>query len=131
MSGMRRAWPALIVAATVVFAVDFAGAGAARAQIINPFGVNNNNTLSNEDFTLGRAAVTKLLSETPAVGRYETWSNAKTGNHGKLTITSIFTRNSMPCRKLNSLIVFAKKGSAPDTLVFDVCKTSDGWKIAS
>jgi hypothetical protein len=127
MSRMRRAWPALIVAATVVFA----HAGAARAQIINPFGVNNNNTLTNEDFTLGRAAVTKLLSDTPAVGRYENWSNSASGNSGRLTIASIFTRNSMPCRKLDSKIVFAKKGSSPNTLVFDVCKASDGWKIAS
>jgi hypothetical protein len=126
MSRMRLAWPALIVAATLV-----AHAGAAQAQIINPFGVNNGNTLSNEDFTLGRAAVAKLLSDTPTVGRYESWSNPASGNSGKMTIASIFTKNSLPCRKLDSLIVFSKKGSDPNTLVFDVCKTSDGWKIAS
>jgi len=124
---MRRAWPALIVAATLVFS----HAGAARAQIINPFGVNNNNSLTKDDYTLGRAAVTKLLSDTPSVGRYEDWSNPASGNSGRLTIASIFTRNSMPCRKLDSKIVFGKKGSAPNVLVFDVCKTTDGWKIAS
>lgn len=126
MSKMRHAWPALIAGFYLL-----AHAGAAQAQIINPFGVNNNNTLTNEDFTLGRAAVTKLLSEPPAVGRYEDWSNPATGNHGKLTITRIFTQKSLPCRKLSSHIVFSKKGSSPNTLVFDVCQTSSGWKIAS
>jgi surface antigen len=126
MSKMRLAWPALIAGFYLL-----AHAGAAQAQIINPFGVNNGNTLSNEDFTLGRAAVAKLLSDPPEVGRYEDWSNPKTGNHGKMTIVSIFTQKTMPCRKLSSNIVFSKKGASPNTLLFDVCQTSSGWKIAS
>jgi surface antigen len=127
MPKMRRAWPALIVTGFLVCA----HAGAARAQIINPFGVNNGNQLTKDDFTLGRAAVAKLLDDSPAVGRYEDWSNPATGNHGKLTITDIYSQNSMPCRKLDSLIEFSKKGAAPNTLIIDVCKTSSGWKVVS
>ncbi len=127
MPKMRSAWPALMIAGFLAFA----HVNAARAQIINPFGVNNGNQLSKDDFTLGRAAVAKLLNDTPAIGRYEDWSNPVTGNHGRLTITSIYTQNSMPCRKLNSLIEFSKKGASPNTLVIDVCKTSAGWKVVS
>ena len=85
----------------------------------------------NADFTLGRAAVAKLLSDTPAVGRYEDWSNPASGNKGKLTITELYSQNAMPCRKLDSLIEFSKKGAAPYSLVIDVCQTPAGWKVVS
>jgi hypothetical protein len=124
---MRNAWPALMIAGCLAFA----HANAAQAQIINPFGVNNGNQLTKGDFALGRAAVAKLLSDSPAVGRYEDWSNPATGNHGRLTITSIYTQTGMPCRKLDSLIEFSKKGAAPNSLVIDVCKSSTGWKVVS
>ncbi len=124
MTGMRFTWPALIAAAFLL-----AHAGAAQAQIINPFGVNNGTALTAEDYKVARVAVGKLLDEPPAVGRYEDWSNPASGNKGKLTITDIFTRDSMPCRKVNSLIEYSKKGSAPVTLVLDTCKTSAGWKV--
>jgi surface antigen len=124
---MRSAWPALMIAGCLVFAHETA----ARAQIINPFGVNNGNQLTKDDFALGRAAVTKLLADSPAVGRYEDWNNPATGNHGRLTITRLYTQNNMPCRKMDSLVEFSKKGAAPNTLVIDVCKTPTGWKVVS
>ncbi len=127
MPKLRSAWPALIVAGFLVFAHSHA----AQAQIINPFGANNGNQLTKDDFALGRAAVAKLLNDAPAVGRYEDWSNPASGNHGRLTIARLYTQNSMPCRKLDSLIEFSKKGAAPNTLVIDVCKTSDGWKVVN
>lgn len=127
MPKMRSGWPALMIAGFLAFA----HANSAQAQIINPFGVNNGNQLTKDDFALGRAAVAKLLADSPAVGRYEDWSNPATGNHGRLTITDIYTQNSMPCRKLDSLITFSKKGASPNTLVIDVCQTSAGWKVVN
>jgi hypothetical protein len=112
-------------------ALVLAHAGAAQAQIINPFGVNNNTNLTSDDYKFGRAALDTLLAEPPAIGRYEDWSNPASGNKGKLTIISIFTKNGMPCRKVKSYIVYRKKGAAPSTLVLDVCETPAGWKIAS
>jgi len=127
MPEIRRIWPGLIVACALVLA----HAGAARAQIINPFGVKTNANLTSDDYKLGRAAVDRLLAEPPAIGRYEDWSNPASGNKGTLTIVGILTKNNMPCRKVKSYIVYGKKGAAPNTLVLDVCDTSTGWKIAS
>jgi hypothetical protein len=101
----------------------------AKAQMINPFGKYNGPTLGKEDFKLARQSMERLLNEkAPTVGRYDTWSNTASGNHGKFTILEIFTSNGMPCRKVNEHIFYQKSG-VPRNFTLDFCKTPSGeWK---
>jgi surface antigen len=105
----------------------------ANAQMISPFGGYRGPTLTKDDYKLAREAVEKLLNETaPPIGRYDTWSNSASGNHGKFTILSIFTSNGLPCRKVNSYVVYRKAGSAPRSFTLDVCKLPGGeWKTVA
>lgn len=105
----------------------------ASAQMINPFGKYNGPTLGKEDYKLAREAVGKLLNEqTQTAGRYDTWSNSASGNHGKFTILEIFTSKGMPCRKVNSYVSYAKAGSSPRSFTLDVCKLPNGeWKTVA
>lgn len=121
-------WP--LAAALGGFLV-MAGASPAQAQMFNPFGSNTGSVMTKADYAAGRAAATRLLDDdTPAVGRYESWTNPTSGNHGVLTIQSIFTKNDMPCRTVRSYVEYSKKGSAPYSAVLDVCKLATGeWKI--
>lgn len=113
--------------------LEIASFSGAKAQMINPFGLNNRATLGKEDYKLALAAVGKLLNETPpAVGRYDTWSNAASGNHGKFTILDIFVSNGMPCRKVKSQIVYSRAGSPPKSFTLNVCKLQNGeWKTVA
>lgn len=105
----------------------------ANAQMISPFGGYNGPTLGKDDYKLAGEAVEKLLNETkPTIGRYDTWSNSASGNHGKFTILSIFTSKGLPCRKVNSYVVYRKAGSAPRSFTLDVCKLPSGeWKTVA
>jgi surface antigen len=110
------------------------GAPAAQAQLSYIFGTTSGPRLSDEDYKIASAAVVKLLNETPAaVGRFEHWSNPASGNHGKLTIQSLYTMNNMPCRKVSSYVVYnAKSGLAPRTTVLGACQVPSGeWKTTT
>lgn len=110
-----------------------ASSTAAKAQMINPFGFYNGPALSQEDYAQGRIAAGKLLNEKPAeVGRYEDWSNPASGNHGKLTILSLFTTQNMPCRKVKADIIYGKAGTGPRSFTLDACQLPNGqWKTLS
>lgn len=105
----------------------------AKAQMINPFGVNNRATLSKDDYKIALEAVGTLLNEQPpSVGRFDTWSNPASGNHGKFTILKIFTSNGMPCRKVNSYVAYHRAGTTPRSFTLDVCKLPNGeWKTVA
>jgi hypothetical protein len=123
-----RLWPVLVLGGLLAIVQ----AGTARAQLINPFGVNNGTLLTADDFKLGGAAFNKLLSDPPAVGRYETWSNPVSGNHGKLTIVEMYTSNDMPCRKVKVHNVYNKAGALPRDWTLNACQLPTGeWKLAS
>jgi surface antigen len=123
-----RLWPMLAFGGLLAVGQ----AGAAHAQLINPFGVNNGTLLTAQDYKLGGAAMKKLFADPPAIGRHETWSNPVSGNHGKLTIMDVFTSKNMPCRKVESHVVYKKKGALPRSLMLNACQLPTGeWKLAS
>ena len=107
--------------------------GMAEAQMINPFGVDNGATLGKDDYKIAGEAVEKLLNEKDlSLGRFDTWSNPASGNHGKFTILDIFTSNGMPCSKVNSHVAYRKAGAAPRNFTLDVCKLPNGeWKTVA
>lgn len=109
-----------------------AAPGAAHAQLSGMFGTTTGPRLNQEDTKLAGAAVKKLLDEKPAtVGHYEQWSNPGTGNHGKFTIMSIYTAHGLPCRKVNSQVVYGKSNIAPRTVSLGACQVASGqWKTA-
>jgi surface antigen len=123
-----RLWPMLAFSGLLAIG----HAGAARAQMINPFGVNNGMLLTADDYKLGGAAAKQLFSDPPAVGRYETWSNPVSGNHGRLTILEMYTSKDMPCRKVKSHVVYKKTGALPRDVTLNACQLPTGeWKIVS
>jgi surface antigen len=113
--------------------LEIASFSSAKAQMINPFGVNNRATLGKEDYRLALEAVGKLLNEKPpTVGRYDTWSNTASGNHGRFTILDIFMSNGMPCRKVKSYVVYSRAGTTPRSFTLNVCKLQNGeWKTVA
>jgi surface antigen len=121
--------------AGVALAALLACAAPAQAQLTNPFGGlrGNTNTLTRSDYDVARQTVRKLLDDTPVeIGRTEDWRNPASGNSGKFTILSLFTRNNMPCRRVSADIVFARTPSQPRSWTLDVCQIPGGqWKIAS
>jgi surface antigen len=139
ISAKLNARPLVVRPAKLLFMLLLAGTLAsaysnrANAQMISPFGRYNGPTLGKDDYKLAREAVAKLLNETtPKIGSYDTWSNSASGNHGKFTILSIFTSNGLPCRKVNSYVVYRKAGSAPRSFTLDVCKLPSGeWKTVA
>src|SRR3546814_13798714 len=57
--------------------------------------------LTDKDWELLRAAASKLyLTEDQPVGAVETWSNAESGNRGKIELVRIGNFQQMPCRRL-------------------------------
>jgi surface antigen len=108
-------------------------ATAAQAQMVNPFGTYNGPTLSTQDYDQARVVAVKLLNETPPeVGRYESWTNPASGNHGKFTILSIFTSQGMPCRKVKADVTYSKPGSHPRSFTLDACQIPSGqWKTVT
>jgi surface antigen len=100
----------------------------ASAQI-NPFG--RDQRITNEDLRLIDAASAKLYkTETPQVGAVERWTNPATGNSGTVTLTQIFEKSGMPCRKLRHSIR-VKGAKDPVIYIFDRCRVKSGeWKFA-
>jgi surface antigen len=111
-----------------------AGGTAAKAQIFTPFGMGYNGpSLKQADYDAAKVAVGKLLNEKPAqVGRYESWSNPASGNHGRFTILSIYTQDNMPCRKVKADVIYGKAGSAPRSFTLGACQIPSGqWKTVT
>ncbi len=113
--------------------LNIACSAGAKAQMITPFPGYHGPTMSKEDYKLANVAVDKLLNEKPPeIGRYETWSNPASGNHGKYTILNIFTSNGMDCRKVSSDVVYGEVGVAPRSFTLDACKLPTGeWKTVA
>jgi hypothetical protein len=110
------------------------GGTAARAQMFTPFGMGYNGpSLKQDDYDAAKVVVVKLLNEKPAeVGRYESWSNPASGNHGKFTILGIFTQDNMPCRKVKADVIYAKAGAAPRSFTLGACQIPSGqWKTVT
>jgi surface antigen len=121
--------------AGLALAALLACAAPAQAQLGNPFGGlrGNTNTLTRSDYAVAGQTVRKLLNDTPVeIGRSEAWRNQATGNSGKFTILSMFTRNNMPCRRVTADIAFARTPSQPRSWTLDACQIPSGqWKVAS
>ena len=99
----------------------------ATAQI-NPFG--RYQRLTEEDMRLIESASAKLYtSDSPKVGSAERWSNPSSGNAGTVTLSQIFEKDGMPCRKLrHSIMVSGEK--EPAIFIFDRCRVASGeWKL--
>jgi surface antigen len=130
---MARRLPKLAFLLAISGSLATACSAVAQAQMINPFGVNNGQSLTKDDYKLANGAVAKLLNEASSeVGSYEDWSNPASGNHGKFTVLDIFTSKGMPCRKVKSSIVFSKAGAGPRSYTLDACKLPTGeWKTVA
>jgi surface antigen len=105
------------------------GVAAPASAQINPFG--RDQRITNEDLQLIDAASSKLYkTETPQLGAAERWSNPTTGNSGTVTLTQIFEKSGMPCRKLRHSIR-VKGAKDPVVYIFDRCRVKSGeWKFA-
>jgi surface antigen len=103
-------------------------AAPATAQI-NPFSRYQNN-ITNEDLRLIEAASTKLYkTDSPQVGATERWNNPNTGNSGTVTLTQVFEKDGMPCRKLRHRIT-VKGEKDPAVYIFNRCRVKSGeWKL--
>ena len=65
-----------------------------------------------------------------AAGETRAWSNATSGNSGKVTLTRVFDSNGTTCHALRYAISFSER-PAPQDYNFNWCRTSGGqWKIA-
>jgi surface antigen len=100
----------------------------ASAQI-NPFG-RYEQPITDDDLKLIEAASTKLYkTDNPQVGASEKWSNPSTGNAGTVTLTQIYEKDGMPCRKLRHRIT-AKGDKDPTVYIFSRCRVKSGeWKL--
>jgi surface antigen len=99
----------------------------ASAQI-NPF--SRYQSVSGEDLNLIEAASEKLYkTDTPRVGATERWSNPNTGSSGTVTLTQIYQKDGMPCRKLRHRIT-VQGDTDPMTYIFSRCRVKSGdWKL--
>jgi surface antigen len=84
--------------------------------------------LRDEDIAMAKAAAAKLY-ENPAtpVGATESWSNAKSGNSGTVTLVSSSEPNGVPCRRLQHVIK-VKDRHDPFIFLFDRCLVDGEWK---
>ena len=83
--------------------------------------------LKKGDIAIARAAIRDAL-ETGADGYVHTWSNPETGASGTVRPTSTGTKNGLRCRVAEfTTYAGGERGASTWTL----CKTKDGWKIAS
>ena len=65
-----------------------------------------------------------------AAGDTRSWTNAVSGNSGKVTLARLFESNGMPCHALQYAISFAGQ-PVPQDYAFTWCRIADGqWKIA-
>jgi hypothetical protein len=100
---------------------------------MDPFGWDpNTRLLTDQDWHLLWEG-TVSLNRTPdaAAGETRAWSNAVSGNSGKVALTRVFESNGMPCHALNYAISFSGQ-PVPQQYNFNWCRTPGGqWKIAS
>ena len=99
---------------------------------VDPFGWDPNTALlSDEDWRLlweGTASLNRTSDA--AAGETRAWSNATSGNSGKVTLTRVFDSNGTTCHALRYAISFSER-PAPQDYNFNWCRTSGGqWKIA-
>jgi surface antigen len=115
----------------VAFLVGVAAWGGDAQAQINPFRGNHGPKLAKEDIGARSAAALKLLNQHPAkVGETESWVGPKSGNQGTLTIRRVYQRSGMPCRAVNSQVLFKRQQSKRD-FTMNVCRVSTGqWKLA-
>lgn len=101
-----------------------------QAQV-NPFRSSRiGSGLSNDDLTAMGAAGRQLYEQdTVADGASDDWSNAKSGNHGTITVLQSFERSGMTCRKVRYDINLTKRRT-PRSYTVNWCKTPSGeWKM--
>ncbi|MEQ9606437.1 MAG: hypothetical protein RLN99_02095 [Kiloniellaceae bacterium] len=86
--------------------------------------------LTTVDWEMLETAAAKLYQpDAPQVGAVETWSNAESGNQGRIELLQTGEYQGMPCRKLQHEIR-VKNVSDPFRFTVDRCKTPEGaWKI--
>ncbi len=97
---------------------------------INPFRNYSGPVLSKQDLAEGRQAAARLLdAPSPQVGTSEAWTNAASGNSGKLTIERIYQRNGNDCRAVRSLVHY--KNGRERSLLLQACHVGGRWRLAS
>jgi hypothetical protein len=100
---------------------------------ISPFGWDPNTALlTDEDWRLVWEG-TVSLNRTPdvAVGETRAWSDAASGNSGKVILTRVFESNGMTCHALKYAISFSEH-PVPQEYNFNWCRTPAGqWRVAS
>lgn len=117
-----------LAAATVAILLGMGLSCAATAQINDL--ARSGLDLTDKDWELLKAAASKLyLTEDRPVGTVETWSNADSGNRGRIELVRIGEFESMPCRRLQHEIR-VKDVADPFRFTVDRCRTSGGdWKV--
>jgi surface antigen len=79
-----------------------------------------------DDFRIAGDVIRTALDE-GQVGRTYEWKNPSTGASGSIAPGERFERGGMPCRAARFVIAAGGKSS---TSAWNLCKTSDGWKVA-
>ena len=99
---------------------------------VDPFGSDPNTALlTDEDWRLlWEGAVSLNRTPDAAAGETRAWSDAISGNSGKVTLTRVFESNGTTCHALRYAISFSGH-PAPQEYNFNWCRTSGGqWKIS-
>ena len=124
---MRSALRLFMLVAGLTFGIAAAHAG------MNPFGPSGL-PLTSADFANMSKAVDPLLEdETIPIGTVRSWSNARSGNSGTITLEGRFTYDyegkTLPCRKLRYHTVI-RNYADPYNLRINRCKVADGnWML--
>ncbi len=101
--------------------------GGAWAQIVPLFG-NAGPFLNGADFSLADVAARTLLEPKPASrGTAASWSNAASGNSGKLTMGRAYQMQGNECRAVSWHEVF--KAGSQRTVQLETCRISGVWKL--
>jgi surface antigen len=82
--------------------------------------------MTEEDFRIAGEVIRKALDEGQQ-GRPYAWKNPATGASGSITPGASFKRGGMPCRAAHFTIAAGGKSNAS---AWNLCRTSDGWKVA-
>lgn len=108
------------------------GSGPCVAQL-SAFGWDPNTAeLTDQDWHLLWEGIVSLnRAPSAAAGETRAWTNAASGNSGKVTLTRVFELKGMTCHTLNFAISYFEK-PAPQDYNFNWCRTASGqWRIAS
>lgn len=118
----------VLIAALAISSVGWTSA--AHAQL-NLFSRSRGPVLPKADIDARSAAAQKLLNDDPAsVGQAESWTGPKSGNQGTLTIRRVFERSGMPCRSVESNVVY-KQAQTKSSFTLTACRLATGeWKLA-